>query len=148
MNNIQLLGRITKDLELKTTASGKSVCSFDIAVTRKFNKEITDFIPCVVWDKNCETMCKFVKKGQLIAIDGSLYTRKYEDKNGNNRTAYEVNVNNFYFAESKKTSNVDISADPLQDVADKLNSVNANNNSSKDDMFSDILDDTGDLPFD
>ena len=147
MNNIQLLGRITKDLEQKTTTSGKSVCSFDIAVTRKFNKGITDFIPCVVWDKTCETMCKFVKKGQLIAIDGSLYTRKYEDKNGNNRTAYEVNVNNFYFAESKKTSNVDISADPLQDVADKLNSVNANNNSSKDDMFGDILDDDGDLPF-
>lgn len=147
MNNIQLLGRITKDLELKTTTSGKSVCSFDIAVTRKFNKEITDFIPCVAWDKTCETMCKFVKKGQLIAIDGSLYTRKYEDKNGNNRTAYEVNVNNFYFAESKKTSNVDISADPLQDVADKLNSFNANNNSSKDDMFGDVLDDSGDLPF-
>ena len=92
-------------------------------------------------------MCKFCKKGQLIAIDGSLYTRKYEDKNGNNRTAYEVNVNNFYFAESKKNSNVDISADPLQDVADKLNSFNANNNSSKDDMFGDVLDDDGDLPF-
>ena len=147
MNNIQLLGRITKDLELKTTASGKSVCSFDIAVSRKFNKEITDFIPCTVWDKTAEIMCKFVKKGQLIAIDGSLYTRKYEDKNGNNRTAYEVNVNNFYFAESKKTSNVDISADPLQDVADKLNSFNDNNNSSKDDMFGDVLDNDGDLPF-
>ena len=147
MNNIQLLGRITKDLEQKTTTSGKSVCSFDIAVTRKFDKEVTDFIPCVVWNKTCETMCKFCKKGQLIAIDGSLYTRKYEDKNGNNRTAYEVNVNNFYFAESKKTSNVDISADPLQDVADKLNSFNANNNSSKDDMFGDVLDDDGDLPF-
>ena len=147
MNNIQLLGRITKDLEQKTTTNGKSVCSFDIAVTRKFDKEITDFIPCVAWNKTCETMCKFVKKGQLIAIDGSLYTRKYEDKNGNKRTAYEVNVNNFYFAESKKTSNVDISADPLQDVADKLNSVNANNNSSKDDMFGDVLDDEGDLPF-
>ena len=147
MHIIQLRGRITKDLELKTTTSGKSVCSFDIAVTRKFDKEITDFIPCVAWNKTCETMCKFVKKGQLIAIDGSLYTRKYEDKNGNNRTAYEVNVNNFYFAESKKTSNVDISADPLQDVADKLNSFNANNNSSKDDMFGDVLDDDGDLPF-
>ena len=147
MNNIQLLGRITKDLERKVTQSGKSVCSFDIAVTRKFDKEITDFIPCVAWNKTCETMCKFCKKGQLIAIDGSLYTRKYEDKNGNNRTTYEVNVNNFYFAESKKNSNVDISADPLQDVADKLNSFNANNNSSKDDMFGDVLDDDGDLPF-
>ena len=144
MNNIQLLGRITKDLELKTTTSGKSVCSFDIAVTRKFNKEITDFIPCVVWDKNCETMCKFVKKGQLIAIDGSLYTRKYEDKNGNNRTAYEVNVNNFYFAESKKSADVNVTADPLPDFANKVNELN-NANSSSGDMFGDVIDD--DLPF-
>lgn len=147
MNNIQLLGRTTSDLELKTTTSGKSVCSFTLAVDRKYSKDTTDFIPCTIWDKGAEVMSKYVKKGQLIAIDGSLYTRKYEDKNGNNRTAYEVKVNNFYFAESKKTSNVDISADPLQDVADKLNSFNANNNSPKDDMFGDVLDDDGDLPF-
>ena len=146
MNNIQLLGRISKDLELKTTTSGKSVCSFDIAVTRKFNKEITDFIPCTVWDKTAEIMCKFVKKGQLIAIDGSLYTRKYEDKNGNNRTAYEVNVNNFYFAESKKSTDVNVSADPLPDFANKLNDLN-NANSSSGDMFDDVLDNSGDLPF-
>ena len=145
MNNIQLLGRITKDLEPKTTTSGKSVCSFDIAVARKFNKEITDFIPCTVWDKTAELMCKFVKKGQLIAIDGSLYTRKYEDKNGNNRTAYEVNVNNFYFAESKKSTGVNVSADPLPDFANKVNELNNANNSSSGDMFSDVVDD--DLPF-
>lgn len=145
MNNIQLLGRITKDLELKTTTTGKPVCSFDIAVTRKFDKEITDFIPCVAWNKTCETMCKFVKKGQLIAIDGSLYTRKYEDKNGNNRTAYEVNVNNFYFAESKKSADVNIGVDPLQEVANKINTFNSNNNSASDDMFASDLE--GDLPF-
>ena len=146
MNNIQLLGRITKDLELKTTTSGKSVCSFDIAVTRKFNKEITDFIPCVVWDKNCETMCKFVKKGQLIAIDGSLYTRKYEDKNGNNRTAYEVNVNNFYFAENKKSANVDVQADPLNAVANNLNNAGVSAKNSGNELDS-ILDGSGDLPW-
>ena len=147
MNNIQLLGRITHDLELKNTQSGKPVCSFDIAVTRKFNKDITDFIPCTVWDKTAQIMCNFVKKGQLIAIDGSLYTRKYQDKNGNNRTAYEVNVNNFYFAESKKSADVNVTADPLPDFANKLNDLN-NANSSSGDMFGDILDDTGDLPFD
>ena len=145
MNNIQLLGRITKDLERKVTQSGKSVCSFDIAVTRKFDKEITDFIPCVAWNKTCETMCKFVKKGQLIAIDGSLYTRKYEDKNGNNRTAYEVNVNNFYFAESKKSADVNVGVDPLQEVANKINTFNSNNNSASDDMFADVVD--NDIPF-
>lgn len=145
MNNIQLLGRITKDLEQKMTTSGKSVCSFDIAVTRKFDKDTTDFIPCVAWNKTCETMCKFVKKGQLIAIDGSLYTRKYEDKNGNNRTAYEVNVNNFYFAESKKSADVNIGVDPLQEVANKVNAFNVGNNSSSGDMFADVVD--NDLPF-
>jgi single-strand DNA-binding protein len=144
MNNIQLLGRITKDLEQKITTTGKPVCSFDIAVTRKFDKEITDFIPCVAWNKTCETMCKFVKKGQLIAIDGSLYTRKYEDKNGNNRVAYEVNVNNFYFAESKKSADVNVGVDPLQDVANKLNSFNANNSA---DMFTDISSGDDDMPF-
>ena len=147
MNNIQLLGRISKDLELKTTTSGKSVCSFDIAVARKFNKDITDFIPCTVWDKTAEIMCKFVKKGQLIAIDGSLYTRKYEDKNGNNRTAYEVNVNNFYFAESKKSTDVNVSADPLPDFANKVNELNNAINSSSGVMFDDVLDSSGDLPF-
>lgn len=147
MNNIQLLGRITKDLEQKMTTSGKSVCSFDIAVTRKFDKDTTDFIPCVAWNKTCETMCKFVKKGQLIAIDGSLYTRKYEDKNGNNRTAYEVNVNNFYFAESKKSADVNIGVDPLQEVANKVNTFNVGDNSSSGDMFGDVLDNSGDLPF-
>jgi single-strand DNA-binding protein len=89
-------------------------------------------------------MCKFVKKGQLIAIDGSLYTRKYEDKNGNNRTAYEVNVNNFYFAESKKSTDVNVSTDPLPDFANKVNELN-NANSSSGDMFGDVVDD--DLPF-
>ena len=143
MNNIQLLGRITKDLEQKTTTSGKPVCSFDIAVARKFNKDITDFIPCVVWDKTAEIMCKFVKKGQLIAIDGSLYTRKYEDKNGNNRTAYEVNVNNFYFAESKKSADVGVEVDPLQSVSEKLNNVGVNN--AADDF--NFIDTDSDLPF-
>lgn len=143
MNNIQLLGRITKDLERKVTQSGKSVCSFDIAVTRKFDKEVTDFIPCVVWNKTCETMCKFCKKGQLIAIDGSLYTRKYEDKNGNNRTAYEVNVNNFYFAESKKSADVGVEVDPLQSVSEKLNNVGVNN--AADDF--NFIDTDSDLPF-
>ena len=144
MNNIQLLGRITKDLEQKFTTNGKPVCSFDIAVTRKFDKEITDFIPCVAWNKTCETICKFVKKGQLIAIDGSLHTRKYEDKNGNNRTAYEVNVNNFYFVESKKSASVDVEVDPLDDVKEKISNLGVNNTTN---TLDSILDTSGDLEF-
>ena len=152
MFNLAILtGRLTADPELKTTPNGISVCSFSIAVDRAYKKgeeKQTDFLNVVCWRSTAEFVSKWFTKGNLIGIEGSIQTRKFTDKNGNNRTAFEIVANNVHFVESKKTSNVDISADPLQDVADKLNSVNANNNSSKDDMFSDILDDTGDLPFD
>ena len=150
-NLVVLTGRLTADPELKTTPSGISVCSFSIAVDRTYKKgeeKQTDFLNVVCWRSTAEFVSKWFTKGSLIGIEGSIQTRKFTDKNGNNRTAFEIVANNVHFVESKKTSNVDISADPLQDVADKLNSFNANNNSSKDDMFSDILDDTGDLPFD
>ena len=150
-NLVVLTGRLTADPELKTTPNGISVCTFGIAVDRAYKKgeeKQTDFLNVVCWRSTAEFVSKYFSKGNLIGIEGSIQTRKFTDKNGNNRTAFEIVANNVHFVESKKTSNVDISADPLQDVADKLNSVNANNNSSKDDMFSDILDDTGDLPFD
>nr|DAK79987.1 MAG TPA: Single strand binding protein [Caudoviricetes sp.] len=146
MNNIQLLGRATSDLELKTTARGKSVCSFTLAVDRKYNKDTTDFIPCTIWDKGAEVMSKYVKKGQLIAVDGSLYTRKYQDKDGNNRTAYEVNVNNFYFAESKKSANIDVQPDPLNAIANNLNNAGVVAKNSGSELDS-ILDGSGDLPW-
>lgn len=150
-NLVVLTGRLTADPELKTTPNGISVCSFSIAVDRAYKKgeeKQTDFINIVAWRQTAEFVSKYFGKGNLIGIEGSIQTRRYQDKDGNNRTAFEVVANNVQFVESKKSPNVDVSADPLQDVADKLNSVNANNNSSKDDMFSDILDDTGDLPFD
>jgi single-strand DNA-binding protein len=91
-------------------------------------------------------MSKYVKKGQLIAVDGSLYTRKYQDKDGNNRTAYEVNVNNFYFAENKKSANVDVQADPLNAVANNLNNAGVSAKNSGNELDS-ILDGSGDLPW-
>lgn len=102
MNNVQLLGRTTNAIELKTTQSGKAVANFTLAVNRKYDKEKTDFINCIAWNKTAEIMASYVLKGQLIAIDGEIQTRTYEDKNGNKRTATEVIVSNFYFAESKK----------------------------------------------
>ena len=137
MNCIQLLGRLTADPELKHAASGKSVCSFDLAVKRKFSKDITDFIPCVAWEKTAEMIAKYFRKWQIIVVSGSLQTRKYEDKNGYNRTAYEVIVSDFYFAENKNNSakaNIDITPDPLTDLAQKLDTAD----------FSDTDDD---LPF-
>ena len=147
-NLVVLTGRLTADPELKTTPNGISVCTFSIAVDRAFKKgeeKQTDFLNVVCWRSTAEFVSKWFTKGNLIGIEGSIQTRKYTDKDGNNRTAFEIVANNVHFVESKKTSNVDISADPLQDVADKLNSFNANNNSSKDDMFADVVD--NDIPF-
>lgn len=93
-------------------------------------------------------MSKWFKKGSLIGIEGSIQTRKFTDKNGNNRTAFEIVANNVHFVESKKSSDENVEVDPLPDFANKLNELNnANNNSSKDDMFGGVLDTDDDLPF-
>lgn len=90
MNSINLVGRVAQDLELKTTQSGISVCSFTVAVDRPKVKDVTDFINCVAWRQSAEYLCKYGVKGSMVAISGSLQARKYEDKNGNKRTAFEV----------------------------------------------------------
>lgn len=90
MNSINLTGNICNDLELKTTPTGKSVTQFTLAVKRPFTTDVTDFIPLVVWNQPAEYLCKYAKKGSKIAASGKLTTRKYQDKDGNNRTAFEV----------------------------------------------------------
>ena len=151
LNKVLLQARLGNDPELKTSSNGVSVVTLNVAVKRDFKNKNgeneTDWLTVVIWRQTAEMVAKYFKKGDPILIEGSIQTRKFTDKNGNNRTAFEIVANNVHFVESKKTSNVDISADPLQDVADKLNSFNANNNSSKDDMFGGVLDDEWDLPF-
>lgn len=90
MNSINLTGNICNDLELKSTQSGKSVITLNLAVKRPFSKDTTDFIPLVVWDKNAEYLSRYGRKGAKLAVSGKLTTRKYQDKDGNNRTAFEV----------------------------------------------------------
>lgn len=106
-NIVVLTGRLTADPELKTTQSGLSVTSFSIAVDRRFGsgeERQTDFINIVAWRQQAEFVAKYFKKGNLIGIEGSIQTRKYTDKNGNNRTAFEVVANNIQFVESKRDS--------------------------------------------
>ncbi len=106
-NLVVLTGRLTADPELKTTGSGLSVTSFSIAVDRRFRsgeERQTDFINIVAWRQQAEFIAKYFKKGNLIGIEGSIQTRKYTDKNGNNRTAFEVVANNVQFVESKRDS--------------------------------------------
>ena len=149
-NLVVLTGRLTNDVELKVTTSGISVCNFTIAVDRAYKKgeeKQTDFLNVVCWRTTAEFVSKWFKKGSLIGIEGSIQTRKYQDKDGNNRTAFEIVANNVHFIESKRSADVNVSADPLPDFANKVNELNNANNSSSGDMFDDVLDSSGDLPF-
>jgi single-strand DNA-binding protein len=106
MNNITLLGRLTADPELKHTANQVPVVNFTLAVDRDYTpkgeEKQADFINCVGWRHTAEFISRYFRKGQRMALTGTLQTRKYTDKDGNNRTAYEVVVNAAYFADSKQ----------------------------------------------
>lgn len=104
-NLVVLTGRLTADPELKTTPNGISVTTFSIAVNRNYKageEQQTDFINIVAWRQTAEFITRYFQKGSLIGIEGSIQTRRYQDKNGNNRTAFEVVVNNAQFVESKR----------------------------------------------
>lgn len=115
-NLVVLTGRLTQDVELKTTPTGASVTSFTIAVDRKGKEKSTDFINIVAWRQTAEFVAKYFRKGSMIGIEGSIQTRKYQDKNGNNRTAFEVVANNVQFIESKKND----ATDPLATLQNNL----------------------------
>ena len=102
LNVVVLSGRLTQDPELKTTPNGISVCSFSIAVERRFKsgeERQSDFINIVTWRSSAEFVSKYFKKGQMIAIRGSIQTRRYQDKDGNNRTAFEGVADDVQFAD-------------------------------------------------
>ena len=101
MNCVILCGRATTDIDIRTTASGKSVTSFALAVDRPGANDKTDFIPIVAWEKTAEFLNKYISKGRKIIVEGFLSSRKYEDKNGNSRVAYEVVANRVEFADGK-----------------------------------------------
>ena len=102
-----LAGRVTKDIELKVTPTGKSVCSFSLAVERKFvqnGEKITDFINCQLWGKSAETLEKYVKKGMMIGIEGRIQTRKYTNQQGQTVYVTEVVADSFSFLEKKQSN--------------------------------------------
>jgi single stranded DNA-binding protein (ssb) len=101
MNNITLVGRLTKDLELKYGQSGKAYGKFSLAVKRPHSKDEVDFINCVAFGKTAELIDKYLKKGSRVGIVGSLQMSRYEI-NGEKRTSYEVMVQNIEFLESSK----------------------------------------------
>ena len=106
MNSIVLLGRMTKDAEVRYTSTGKVVASFSLAVDRPYTgedgKHEADFIDCVIWGKSAETLGNSVHKGQRVLVEGRLQIRQYTDKNGNKRTAAEVVADRFEVIERKE----------------------------------------------
>lgn len=106
LNRVILMGRLVADPELKTTNSGIYVCSFRIAVDRNYVKageqRQADFFDIVAWRSSAEFVCKHFSKGSLIAVDGQLQSRSYQTKDGQNRTAIEVQADNISFTGERK----------------------------------------------
>lgn len=109
LNNVSVQGRFTADPELRTTQSGKSVCSFTLANDQNFKDNAVNWLDCVAWGKTAEFIEKYFKKGSQAIIQGALQTRQYEDKDGHNRKVTEIIVQNVYFCEKKiEKPNVDV----------------------------------------
>lgn len=128
INRIVLMGRLTADPEYRQTPNGIAVATFSIAVDRSFaskgQERQTDFIPCVAWRQTADFVSRYFQKGSMIAVDGSLQTRKYTDKQGNNRTAFEVVIDQVSFTGSKAESSGTYTA-PQQRTAPQYNSAPA-----------------------
>lgn len=108
LNHITLMGRLTRDPELRYTQSGTAVASFSLAVERDFGsrdggERQTDFIDCVAWRQTGEFVSKYFSKGSMAAVNGRLQIRDWTDRDGNKRRSAEVVVDNVYFCESKKS---------------------------------------------
>lgn len=106
LNKGILMGRLTRDPELRHTQSGTAVCSFTLAIDRDRKdangEKQTDFIGCVAWSKQAEFVAQWFSKGMMAIVVGRIQSRKWQDQNGNNRTAIEINCEDVSFGETKK----------------------------------------------
>ena len=107
LNSVQIMGRLTADPELKLTSNNTAVCRFTIASDRGYKDQsgnkLTDFIDCVAWRNSAEFVCKYLKKGRLVVVEGNLETRTFEDpETKKRRKAVDLKVNAVHFADSKK----------------------------------------------
>ena len=102
MNKVELMGRLTKDVEMVQSKSGVVVAKITLAIPRKTNKDETDFIDAVAFGKLGETLSKYVTKGNRLIVTGSIQLNNYTDKDGNNRTSTTIIIDDFYFVDFKK----------------------------------------------
>lgn len=151
LNVVAIMGRLVADPELRTTPAGHSVCSFRIACDRSYvqqgQQRQADFIDVIAWRQQADFVSKYFQKGSLIAVEGSLQTRQYQDKQGSKRIAVEVVANNISFAGAKRQ---DSQSAPSyeQQTASHVEQAKAQTcfaQGSADDFA--VIDDNDDLPF-
>lgn len=151
LNIVAIMGRLVADPELRTTPAGVNICQFRIACDRNFARQgeqrQADFVDIVAWRAQADFVCKYFSKGSLIAINGRIQTRNYQDKNGNNRTAFAVVAENINFGGSKGTSSAKVDdggeAAPRSEAWPKADPPA--NYGGVDDFA--VIDDNDDLPF-
>ena len=155
LNCVNLMGRLTKDPELRYTESNVPVISFTLAVDRSFKKEgqqNVDFINIVAWRKTAEFIDKWFRKGQLVAVTGKLHSRSWKDKDGNNRTVTEVVADEVFFAESKKSTPTVAEERAVSESSEEVNEgfegkLYARDNEEYADFEELTMADDGELPF-
>ena len=162
LNHIVIMGRLTRDPELRTTQSGVSVASFTVAVDRDFGgrdggERQTDFIDCVAWRQTGEFVSKYFHKGSMIVVSGRLQSRKWQDRDGNNRTNWEINADNVYFGESRASASSNGGSYSRDDSSYSNNYSNSGSYGSYDSgrqqsapaasAFAELDDGDGELPF-
>ena len=142
INMVALMGRLTYEPELISTPNGVSVLRFQVACDRSYQtkgqERQADFIDCVAWRKTAEFISRYFHKGSMIAVEGTIQTSNYTDKNGNNRKQIEVLANNVSFCGSKNESGGSMDIEP--ESAAKYSSTDNSD-------FEEIVDDDDDLPF-
>ena len=143
LNKIIIMGRLTRDPELRRTASSTAVAGFTLAVDRDFKSQngekSTDFIDVVAWRNTAEFVAKYFTKGRMAVVEGRLQIRDWKDKDGNNRRSAEVVAENVYFGDSKRDGA------PAGDYAAPMGGYAAPVSTTY--SFSEIEDEDGDLPF-
>lgn len=149
LNVVAIMGRLVADPELRTTGNGTNVCSFRIACDRNFvqqgQERQADFIDVVAWRQSAEFVTKYFQKGSLVAVEGSLQSRQYQDKNGNKRTAVEVLANQINFAGGKKPGGQPADDGGEAPPKDYREPAPAYSQGSADDFA--VISDDDDLPF-
>ena len=151
LNHIDLMGRLTRDPELRYTSANVAVASFRIAVDRDFGRgengeKQTDFIDVVAWRQTGEFVSKYFTKGSMAVISGRLQMRDWTDRDGNKRTSAEVVADNVYFGDSKRRDDAGEIARPSGARTPSQESFDRAKNTAKT-SFTELSDDDGELPF-